>query len=161
MDDQTVLIGKLAELSGVTVCALRLYERRGLIKPLYRRSNGYRFYDISLQHPIRVFGAALSLGLSLSEIGEIFASIKPLQREPNPEEARATMIPACEVYRRHIAHIEAQMRKLDAQRALLERRVAYCRNELSGSGPARIGVPASLQRRSLPGRVEYVRAESA
>jgi DNA-binding transcriptional MerR regulator len=152
-----VLIGKLAELSGVTVCTLRVYERRGLIKPLYRSSNGYRYYDASLQHPIRVFGAALSLGLSLSEVGEIFAAVTPLQREPDSDEARRTMIPAYTVYERHIAHIDTEVRKLLEQRALLERRVAYCKNELTGAGPARIGVPTSVQRRSLPGRVEYVR----
>ncbi len=157
MDDQTVLIGKLAELSGVTVCTLRVYERRGLIKPLYRSSNGYRYYDASLQHPIRVFGAALSLGLSLSEVGEIFASVTPLEREPDPDQARSTMIPACTVYERHIAFIDTELRKLMAQRALLERRVAYCKDELAGPGPARIGVPTGVQRRSLPGRVEYVR----
>jgi MerR family transcriptional regulator, copper efflux regulator len=157
MNDQTVLIGKLAELSGVTVCTLRVYERRGLIKPLYRRSNGYRYYDASLQHPIRVFGAALSLGLSLSEIGEIFAAVTPLEREPDPDQARTTMTPAYTVYERHIAYIDSELRKLLDQRALLERRVAYCKNELAGAGPARIGVPAGVQRRSLPGRVEYVR----
>jgi MerR family transcriptional regulator, copper efflux regulator len=157
MNDQTVLIGKLAELSGVTVCTLRVYERRGLIKPLYRRSNGYRYYDASLQHPIRVFGAALSLGLSLSEVGEIFAAITPLEREPDSDQARTTMTPAFTVYERHIAQIDAELRKLIDQRALLERRVAYCKNELAGSGPARIGVPHGVQRRSLPGRVEYVR----
>jgi MerR family copper efflux transcriptional regulator len=157
MDDQIVLIGKLAELSGVTVCTLRVYERRGLIKPLYRHANGYRYYDASLQHPIRVFGAALSLGLSLSEVGEIFASVTPLEREPDSDQARSTMIPAYTVYERHIAHIDGEISKLMEQRALLERRVVYCKGELAGSGPARIGVPAGVQRRSLPGRVEYVR----
>ena len=158
IDDQTVLIGTLAALSGVTVRTLRVYERRGLIKPLHRGANGYRLYDASLQHPIRVIGAAMSLGLSLSEVGEIFAAIVPLQREANPDEARKTMLPACEVYQRHIARIDEQMQQLDAQRTLLRQRVAYCSNELSGSGPARMGVPQNIQRRSLPGRVEYVRS---
>jgi MerR family copper efflux transcriptional regulator len=158
IDDQTVLIGQLAALSGVTVRTLRVYERRGLIKPLYRSANGYRFYDATLQQPIRVIGAALSLGLSLAEVGQIFAAIVPLQREPTPDEARKTMLPACEVYRRHIARIDEQIEKLGAQRALLNQRVAYCTNEFTGSGPARMGVPQGVQRRSLPGRVEYVRS---
>ncbi len=155
MNEPAVRIGKLAELCGVTVCALRVYERKGLIKPLYRASNGYRYYDTSLQLPIRVFRSALALGLSLAELGQIFAGAKPLQREPNAVEARASVGIASQIYQRHIGSIDDEVRRLADLRALLERRVAYCREELKGGG--RIGVPnGDRQRRSKPGRIEYV-----
>ena len=154
MSEKTVRIGKLAELCGVTVCALRVYERKGLIKPLYRAQNGYRYYDPSLQLPIRVFRSALALGLSLAELGQIFAGATPLQREPTAAEARASIGIAAQIYQRHIAAIDDDVRRLAELRSLLERRVAYCREELNGSG--RIGVPSGdRQRRSKPGRIEY------
>jgi MerR family copper efflux transcriptional regulator len=159
VDVQPVLIGKLASLSGVTACTVRVYERKGLIKPLYRAPNGYRYYDASLQYPIRVFGAALSLGLSLSEIGEIFATATPLQREPSASQARASTIVARGIYVRHLATIDEEVARLMRVRALLEHRIAYTSAQLSGSGPVRIGVPTSpRERRNRPGRVEYIRS---
>jgi MerR family transcriptional regulator, copper efflux regulator len=157
VDVQPVLIGKLASLSGVTICAVRVYERKGLIKPLYRARNGYRYYDASLQYPIRVFSAALSLGLSLSEIGEIFATAKPLQCEPTASQARASTIVARRIYERHLATIDQEVARLMGVRALLEQRVAHTSAQLSGSGPVRIAIPASpRERRNRPGRVEYI-----
>jgi DNA-binding transcriptional MerR regulator len=158
MDVQPVLIGTLAALSGVTVATVRVYERKGLIGPLYRTPNGYRYYDATLQLPIRVFGAAMSLGISLAEIGEIFAAGRPLLHEPTPAQARDANAVAAEIYRRHIGAIDEDMRRLEALRAHLAHRVEYCVHELAGSGPVRIGVPTTLQqRRSRPGRIEYVR----
>jgi DNA-binding transcriptional MerR regulator len=157
--DHPILIGKLAELSSVTVAAVRVYERRGLIAPLYRTPNGYRYYDASLQHPIRVFGAAMSLGISLSEIGDIFACALPLLREPTPEQARETAAIAVQVHRRHIETIDAELARLEKLRVLLARRVDYCMQQIAGPGPARIGVPTTTQRRrNRPGRTEYVRS---
>jgi MerR family copper efflux transcriptional regulator len=159
MDVQPVLIGKLAALSGVTACTVRVYERKGLIEPLYRAPNGYRYYDASLKLPISVFGAALSLGLSLSEIGDIFAAAKPLQREPTVSQARDAMLVARGIYRRHMTAIDDEVQSLLSVRGLLEQRVAYCSGQLSGTAPARIGVPtAARERRNRPGRVEYVRS---
>jgi DNA-binding transcriptional MerR regulator len=158
MDVQPVLIGKLAALSGVTVASVRVYERKGLIGPLYRAPNGYRYYDAGLQLPIRVFGAAMSLGISLAEIGEIFGASRPLLHEPTPEQARDATAIAAEIYRRHTAAIDAEIERLGTLRAHLAQRIEYCTSELAGAGPVRIGVPTTSQRRlSRPGRVEYVR----
>ncbi|HXP92341.1 MAG TPA: MerR family transcriptional regulator [Candidatus Binatia bacterium] len=158
MGVQPLLIGELASTSGVTVCAVRVYERKGLIRPLYRAANGYRYYDASLEYPIRVFGAAQSLGVSLSELCEIFAEARPLQREPSPSQARAATAVAADIYKRHIAAIDDEIARLQQVRELLQQRVAYCSEQLAGSGPVRIGVPNVRQeRRYRPGRVEYVR----
>ena len=158
MGVQPLLIGELAKTCGVTVCTLRVYERKGLIRPLYRGANGYRYYDAGLEQPIRVFGAAQSLGISLSELAAIFAGARPLQREPSPSQARAATIVAAEIYQRHIAAIDDELDHLKQVRALLEQRVTYCAEQLAGGGPVRIGVPNVRQeRRFRPGRVEYVR----
>jgi DNA-binding transcriptional MerR regulator len=157
MDVQPVLISKLAILTGVTVATIRVYERRGLIAPLHRTSNGYRYYDPSLQEVIRVFGAAMSIGISLSEISEIFAAVSPLLREPTPAQARATAENAAKIHRRHIDAIDVELERLGKLRAVFVRRADYCMQQLAGPEPARIGAPTIAERRSRPGRIEYVR----
>lgn len=60
-------IGQLAQLSGATPKAIRLYEAMGLI-PVARRQGTYRVYslqDVSLVHTIR---RAQAVGFSLAEL---------------------------------------------------------------------------------------------
>ncbi len=60
-------IGELAQLSGATPKAIRLYEAMGLI-PVARRQGKYRVYsyrDVSLVHTIR---RAQAVGFSLAEL---------------------------------------------------------------------------------------------
>ena len=103
---------------------------------------------VAAKMPIRVFGAALSLGLSLAEIGDIFSLIAPLEREPDADEARICATRARDVYRQHIARLNELIGKLEGQRAGLEYRLEYVENELKGSGNPRIGVPGAVRRRS-------------
>lgn len=66
-----ITIGRAAALSGLTAKAIRLYERIGLVKPGDRSAAGYRTYgpeDIAVLTFIR---RAKTLGLRLTEIGEI------------------------------------------------------------------------------------------
>ena len=68
MDEGLVLVGELARRCGVTSRTLRVYERRGIIAPVERGSNGYRFFDSSIEPTILIVGSLLSLGLSLNEV---------------------------------------------------------------------------------------------
>ena len=43
-DAETLRIGSLASRTGVSVEALRYYEKRGLVRPVGRRGSGYREY---------------------------------------------------------------------------------------------------------------------
>lgn len=68
-------IGDVARQSGVSVDAVRFYERRGLIAPEGRTSNGYRSYLGDTVERVRSLKLLQSLGLSLDEIAEVFGSV--------------------------------------------------------------------------------------
>ncbi len=64
-------IGKLAKRAGVTVQAVRYYERRGLLPEPTRTSSGYRSYDQDALERLRFILNAKGLGFSLSEINDL------------------------------------------------------------------------------------------
>lgn len=66
-------IGELARLAGVSVQAVRFYEREGLLAEPARRPSGYREYPESAVRRLRFLRRAKDLGFSLREIGELFA----------------------------------------------------------------------------------------
>ena len=78
MDEGLVLVGELARRCGVTSRTLRVYERRGLIAPAERGSNGYRLFDSGIEPTILIVGSLLSLGLSLNEAAEVFGDLRPI-----------------------------------------------------------------------------------
>ncbi len=70
----TLRSGELARLTGVSRDTLRLYERRGLLPAPARSQGGYRRYGASAAHRVRLIRAALSIGFTIDELGEIFAA---------------------------------------------------------------------------------------
>jgi DNA-binding transcriptional MerR regulator len=64
-------IGDVAAQTGVTVEALRYYERRGLLRPIGRRTGGYREFPADAVHVVRFIKRAQSLGFSLGEVEEL------------------------------------------------------------------------------------------
>lgn len=78
---QTFTIGELAKRAGVSVQAIRFYERKGIIAKAPRRcagsivgsaeSPGYRQYDDDDVHEIRFIKRSQELGFTLNEITEL------------------------------------------------------------------------------------------
>ncbi len=64
-------IGQAARAAGVSVRALRFYERRGLVRPAGRTDAGYRLYGRGLARRVRLIKWAQGLGFSLGEIGRL------------------------------------------------------------------------------------------
>ena len=64
-------IGDLAARTGVTVEALRYYERRGLLQPSGRRESGYREYPPGAVRLVHFIKRAQSLGFTLTEVEEL------------------------------------------------------------------------------------------
>lgn len=72
MKSQTVLRSSaVARQVGVSPDTLRLYERKGLLRPLGRSTNGYRCYSHDSVERIRLIRAALSIGFTLQELQPI------------------------------------------------------------------------------------------
>ncbi|ROT33447.1 MerR family transcriptional regulator [Micromonospora sp. HM5-17] len=61
-------IGQVAEATGVTVEALRFYERRGLLPTPARTSGGYRDYPLEAVAVVRFIRHVQQLGFSLDDI---------------------------------------------------------------------------------------------
>ena len=70
-----MLIGEVAQQSGISARMLRHYDRIGLVRPTERTASGYREYDeADIRRLFHVEGLR-SLGLSLHEIGEVLEDL--------------------------------------------------------------------------------------
>lgn len=115
-------IGMLAKNTGVSVDALRYYEREGLLPRPYRRSSGYREYDVTAVTHVRFILRAKEFGFTLEEIADLLDLSADAEHGVEGVKARASQ---------RLAEIERQIAHLDAIRARLARLVAAC----PGSGP--------------------------
>ena|SRR2546425_11678544 len=64
-------IGEIATKAGVTVQAVRYYERRGIVPSPARRASGYRDYPPRTVRQVRAIQWAQSLGFRLDEIADV------------------------------------------------------------------------------------------
>lgn len=70
---QGIQIGQVARETGLTVDAVRFYEKQRLLRPAPRTEGGFRlFSEQDLQH-IQFIRSAQELGFSLNEIRELLA----------------------------------------------------------------------------------------
>ena len=69
MKEDLMLIGEIAEFFGVSRKAMRLYEKKGIIKPVkVDASNGYRYYSVEQVQQLNALLELKTLGFSLDEI---------------------------------------------------------------------------------------------
>src|SRR5262245_48719826 len=69
--DHGLLIGEVANRSGVSRKALRLYESRGILSPPLRTPSGYRRYPANVLRLLSFVARARRLGLTLAEIKHV------------------------------------------------------------------------------------------
>ncbi|WP_051854598.1 MerR family transcriptional regulator [Streptomyces sp. NRRL B-1347] len=97
-------IGEVAQRSGLSVHALRFYEREGLFaNPVRRLSNGRRIYHEEDLEWLAICTKLRSSGMSLAMIREY---IELVRQGPGNEHQRLDLL------RRHESHVEAQIREL-------------------------------------------------
>lgn len=66
-------IGKMATMNHISEQTLRLYDRMGLLTPIYvNEDNGYRQYDIRQSFKLDTIQYLKHLGMSLKEIKELY-----------------------------------------------------------------------------------------
>jgi Cu(I)-responsive transcriptional regulator len=70
---ETMRIGELAERAGVSVQAVRYYERRALLPEPPRSPSGYRKYSESHLDRLRFVKRGQELGFTLAEIEELLS----------------------------------------------------------------------------------------
>lgn len=72
-ETSSLKVGELADRTGKTVRALRLYEERGLLAPSMRSPGGFRLYNQGLVDRVVLIDSLQSVGMSLAEIAELLA----------------------------------------------------------------------------------------
>lgn len=100
-------IGKVAERAGVRPSAIRYYERRGMLRPILRGPNEYRFYSEDTVKLLRFVKRAQSLGITLKEI-------KPLLNLASQGQQPCSHMK--QLARNHLREIEDKIRELQALR---------------------------------------------
>lgn len=116
-------IGDLAARTGVSVDALRYYERRGLLRPTGRRASGYREYPPEAAALVRFIKRAQALGFTLAEVEELVR-------------LRADALAACDVAAAKVRDIDDRVRQLLALRGALAELVDACETTCGPNGPA-------------------------
>ncbi|HVT17255.1 MAG TPA: heavy metal-responsive transcriptional regulator [Thermoanaerobaculia bacterium] len=103
-------IGELAQLAGVSVPAIRYYERLGLLKEAPRAISGYRQFGQEAVRRIGFIQRAQALGFSLPEIQQLL----DLRQEPGASAAdvRARV-------KAKLASVEAKIHELSRLRDAL------------------------------------------
>ncbi len=72
MKEQLLSIGKMAEINGVSIPTLRLYDKNGLLKPAYiDPESGYRYYTLQQTARLDIIAYMKELGMSLGEIRDV------------------------------------------------------------------------------------------
>lgn len=132
--DGVLRIGDLATLAGVSVDALRYYERRGLIHPTGRRASGYREYAPEAAGLVRFIKRAQALGFTLVEIEEL-VHLRGHARQPG------AALAAREVAVAKMQDIDERVRQLQALRTGLAELVNACESSCGLDGSTRSTCP--------------------
>jgi DNA-binding transcriptional MerR regulator len=107
--------GALAALAGVSVDTLRHYERVGVLPAPERSANGYRAYPARALERVRLVQRALSVGLTLAQLGRALG-----ERDRNGSPCRMVRALAAE----KLTQIERELTELTARRDALRRTLA-------------------------------------
>ena len=68
-------IGELAQLTHLSVDAIRFYERKGVLAPPARRASGYRDYSPNIVDRLKFAKELQQLGFTLQEIGDVLGDL--------------------------------------------------------------------------------------
>jgi DNA-binding transcriptional MerR regulator len=118
-DADSLRIGVLASLTGVSVEALRYYEKRGLVRPVARRGSGYREYAADSVRVVLFIKRAQALGFSLSEVEELVRLRERAWTGDAPRVLRDAAVSK-------IDDIDRRIRQLSALRDALAELVSAC-----------------------------------
>lgn len=124
MKEQLLSIGKMAEINGVTIPTLRLYDKNGLLKPAYiDTDSSYRYYTLQQTARLDIIAYMKELGMSLGEIRSV------LQKED------IALIEG--ILARKNEQLHEQMRRLKERHDAVERAISqierYRKSPLTGT----------------------------
>src|SRR5947209_3686171 len=121
-------IGQVAKKTGLTVDAIRFYEKSGLLSRPARTDGGYRLYREREIADLEFIQKAQQLGFSLNEIRELFS----IQRHPDEACAHVRDLIGAK-----LAVIRAKIADLQILETDLEGALRQCRTALRKSSKQR------------------------
>ena len=120
--EQTLRIGEVAQQTGMTVEALRYYERKGLLAHPPRSAGGLRRYRSDVLDRVRFIKQAQTLGLSLKEIQRLTGDTH--------RKSRGACQRVHDVLVQHIADIDRRVAELRDLRKTLNEYRTTCEHAL-------------------------------
>lgn len=147
--DSRLRIGALAASAGVSVQAVRYYERRGLIAPASRRASGYRVYLPTTADDLRFIRHAQQMGFKLDEVGELLR-LRRRVATGNTNDADAVR-EAVLAKRNDVVH---RMNQLEAVRDTLDGLLEACNQMCTGADPpAECPIFEAIDHAGTPGSI--------
>jgi len=117
-------IGKVAKATGLSIDAIRFYEKAGLLKEPPRSHSGYRLFGPEAVHDLQFIAQAQALGFSLREIRELLL-------------VRNTQAHACaqvrDLIQRKLATVREKINELLRLESGLQQALRKCQRELRRS----------------------------
>ena len=146
-------IGDVAHASGLTVEAIRYYERLGLLPNPHRTAGRLRRYDSTVLSRLAFIAQAKDLGLSLAQIRDI---VSGTNRQGACKEVYRTL-------NEHIAAVDRKLATLTALRATLVEYQHACSEALASAADPGCPTLAMMEREvpaesSAPGHQRAQRA---
>jgi len=140
-----MLIGEIAKRCGVSIQAIRFYERQGLLRASERKPSGYRVYTGIEVRRLSFIKRAQALGFTLKEVAEVLR-IRDRGNCPCNE--------VTGLANKHLQSVKAQIRKLQRFEAELDMAIKQwrlSRNDRLTGGEfcaliERAGKPSNLKR---------------
>jgi DNA-binding transcriptional MerR regulator len=117
MDERCMRIGEFSRVTGISIDAVRFYERRGVLQPAPRTQGGYRTFSDRDVERVRLARHLQQLGLSIAEVVDTLS-------------AHDTDGATCETQRWRLEQVEQriadQLTALQRTRRLISEALAAC-----------------------------------
>ena len=136
MGAQPLQIGQVAQKTGLSVDAIRFYEKQGLVPRPARTQGGYRLYRQPEIADLEFIQKAQQLGFSLKEIQELFS----IQRHPQESCAHVRDLIA-----QKLAVVHGKIEELQTLEAALITSLKQCRKALRRPAEHRDSCPVLAQ----------------
>lgn len=114
-------IGEAAKLAGVSMDAIRFYERNGILEQPHRSESGYRLYSPVELESIHFVRRMKELGFSLPQIRELI-HLRTNRRRP--------CAPVRERLRRKLADVHTKIRELKHLEHELQTALCKCERQI-------------------------------
>lgn len=111
-------IGQVARQAGISIDAIRYYERRGVLPPATRRPSGFREFTGATVERIRFAKSLQSLGFTLQDIAELLRAVDAGTATCTSQRHRVEGV---------LARVDEELAALRSVRANLSRTLRQCR----------------------------------